>query len=318
MSLSTILNNSRPNKYPLANVMQSLNHPQIIKNLVFVFTLFSASLFSIKRPMLLIIKHTLPPLKWIAKSPNSIKEPCYYLQSEKKICLARQFKLLRNHIQASKTRIFFPNNNRWDSLKAGCTQTQPAFDPTNSQNDWLTSFAHFCFDKSSSSGSPPQRVPGGRQLNRGAGVGLVVAELYSGLDKQQQDKHFVDLVHTTSLSDCLKMWHECWKKVSKGWRADIRLCNKNSEFAFALENWMSSKVNVDFQPWQNSICLLLLILNFKQKYWPFSTLITRSRAILRCKDAIGTNFVVHLRSGALLNSHGKKNISCNHANLSIH
>ena len=102
MSLSTILNNSRPNKYPLANVMQSLNHPQIIKNLVFVFTLFSASLFSIKRPMLLIIKHTLPPLKWIAKSPNSIKEPCYYLQSEKKICLARQFKLLRNHIQASK------------------------------------------------------------------------------------------------------------------------------------------------------------------------------------------------------------------------
>ena len=216
MSLSTILNNSRPNKYPLANVMQSLNHPQIIKNLVFVFTLFSASLFSIKRPMLLIIKHTLPPLKWIAKSPNSIKEPCYYLQSEKKICLARQFKLLRNHIQASKTRIFSPttiDDIHWKQVvhKPNQHLTQPT-----AQNDWLTSFAHFCFDKSSSSGSPPQRVPGGRQLNRGAGVGLVVAGLYGGLGKQQQ--HFVDHVLTTSLSDCSKMWHhECWKRFLMDW-----------------------------------------------------------------------------------------------------
>ena len=104
MSLSTILNNSRPNKYPLSNLMQSLNHPQIIKNLVFVFTLFSASLFSIKRPMLLIIKHTLPPLKWIAKSPNSIKRAVPLFAICEKICLARQFKLLRNHIQASNTR----------------------------------------------------------------------------------------------------------------------------------------------------------------------------------------------------------------------
>ena len=143
MSLSTILNNSRPNKYPLANVMQSLNQPQIIKNLVFVFTLFSASLFSIKRPMLLIIKHTLPPLKWIAKSPNSIKEPCYYLQSEKKICLARQFKLLRNHIQASKTRIFSPttiDDIHWKQVvhKPNQHLTQPT-----AQNDWLTSLPIF-------------------------------------------------------------------------------------------------------------------------------------------------------------------------------
>ena len=178
--------------------------------------------------MLLIIKHTLPPLKWIAKSPNSIKEPCYYLQSEKKICLARQFKLLRNHIQASKTRIFSPttiDDIHWKQVvhKPNQHLTQPT-----AQNDWLTSFAHFCFDKSSSSGSPPQRVPGGRQLNRGARFGLVVR----WVGQQQQDKHFVDLVHTTSLSDCLKMWHECWKKVSKGWRADIRLCNKKSEFAW--------------------------------------------------------------------------------------
>ena len=53
-------------------------------------------------------------------------------------------------------------------------------------------------------------------MNRGAGVWLVVAELYGGLDKQQQDKHFVDLVLTTSLSDYLKIRHERWKKVSKG------------------------------------------------------------------------------------------------------
>ena len=124
---------------------------------------------------------------------------------------------------------YFPNNNRWEFHRKQVVHkpNQHLTQPT-AQNDWLTSFAHFCFDKSSSSGSPPQRVSGGRQLNRGARVGLVVR----WIGQQQQDEHFVDLVHTTSLSDCLKMWHECWKKVSKGWRADIRLCNKNSEFAW--------------------------------------------------------------------------------------
>ena len=139
MSLSTILNNSRPNKYPLANVMQSLNHPQIIKNLVFVFSLFSASLFSIKRPMLLIIKIPCLLSNELQNHTNSIKRavPLFAL------CLVTQFKLLRDHIQASNTwpkvvkrRLFFQQQSMRVSLKAGCTQTQQTFNPTNCPK-WL-------------------------------------------------------------------------------------------------------------------------------------------------------------------------------------